>query len=323
MNDSEAKKTILSKVGVSHQQVAMSKAFMVRNFVPKALEMIDQLQESVDVRMPQEVIIHDSVDIEATLADVAGVISWRLAAAEAIWGLIHSGVFIKDTESLTVVIPSVKWTTVPTGGGSGTSSGWRFDEVCLSVPPQLRMAPSMAAHGHQPLTDPDLFLAELSIPDLDTEVEEAIREAVRCFRHELHVACLAMLGKASEGAWLDLGLTLCGVIPADKAKEAEKIRSRLVDPFVGVGKKILEVLKLYESTILSADIIKISGVRPQDLRNAVVWADTVRESRNSVHYGVEPAMSNSHEKVGTLLIAAVPHLKLLYAVKSAAAKAVG
>src|SRR3712207_7848680 len=36
----------------------------------------------------------------------------------------------------------------------------------------------------QPLSDADLFLHELGVQDLHPVVEEALREAVNCFRHE-------------------------------------------------------------------------------------------------------------------------------------------
>jgi len=55
----------------------------------------------------------------------------------------------------------------------------------------------------------------------------------------------------------------------------------------------------------------------QDLRNSVIWADAVRDSRNSVHYGATPAMPNSYEKVAALLISAVPYLRILYRIHDA------
>ena len=55
-----------------------------------------------------------------------------------------------------------------------------------------------------------------------------------------------------------------------------------------------------------------------NLNNVIVWADAVRESRNSVHYGAEPSMPNTYEKIAALLIGCVPHLRLLYRIRSAA-----
>jgi hypothetical protein len=82
------------------------------------------------------------------------------------------------------------------------------------------------------------------------------------------------------------------------------------------------VVKLYERQDIFGGIASRAEIRPQGLRNAVVWADAVRDSRNTVHYGVQPAMRNSYEKVGALLIGAVAHLRILYLVIQAAEESV-
>jgi hypothetical protein len=67
------------------------------------------------------------------------------------------------------------------------------------------------------------------------------------------------------------------------------------------------------------DLSRAAGLRHQDLKAISIWADCVRESRNSLHYGAEPAMSNGYEKVAALLIGAVPHLRALWGLRQAAA----
>lgn len=173
---------------------------------------------------------------------------------------------------------------------------------------------SLSTQENQPLSNPDLFLHTLDIPGLHNEVENSLREAVSCFRHELYLACLAMLGRASEGAWIELGLKLVNAIPPESHEKAQNIKDKLEDSFVSIGKKIMEILKLYECKDIFADIYKKSDVKVQDLRNAVVWSDSIRESRNSIHYGVKSSMPNTYEKVAALLIGAVPHIRLLYKV---------
>jgi hypothetical protein len=167
------------------------------------------------------------------------------------------------------------------------------------------------------LSDPDLFLHEMNIPGIHEEVEASLRDAVRCFRSEIYLGCLALLGKASEGAWVELGLKLAAAMSVGHAGEGEKAKSKLQDPNVGIGRKITETLRLYERSDVFKDVQKTSGITIQDLRTAVIWADGVRESRNSVHYGVRPAMQNTYEKVAALLIGAVPHLRMLYDIDKA------
>ena len=67
-------------------------------------------------------------------------------------------------------------------------------------------------------------------------------------------------------------------------------------------------------TDIVVEYYKSSGYKPSDLKSVVVWADAVRESRNSIHYGAQPAMSNSYEKVAALLIGTVPNLKVIYSI---------
>jgi hypothetical protein len=68
-----------------------------------------------------------------------------------------------------------------------------------------RRPPSHRGDDDAYLVEPSLYLDVLSIPTMHAELQEALAEAVRCFRAKLYTAGVAMLGKASEGAWLELG----------------------------------------------------------------------------------------------------------------------
>jgi len=54
------------------------------------------------------------------------------------------------------------------------------------------------------------------------------------------------------------------------------------------------------------------------LREVINWSSVVRDSRNAVHYGADPATQNTYEKVAALLLGAVPNLRILYAIRQAA-----
>jgi len=310
MNEEEARQAILQSVSVTRQKILVAKAFILKEFHSDTTALLDQFLVSVDARMPEKVVLHDSVDVGASTRAVAESFSWRLAFGEAVLQLIHGGILLNADTSTLSVVTSIPWTTVVPGSG-GHSSSWRFDELSFDIPRRIRLAPSQKTDEYQPLSDPDLFMHELAIPDLNPDIELALREAVRCFRYDLYTAALAMLGKASEGAWIELGSALAVAIPPSAKFDPEKTRERFLDPFVGIGKKILDALKLYEDHRFPEAIRKNSGVRIQDLRNAVIWADAVRESRNSIHYGAEPPMTNCYEKVAALLIGAIPHFKLI------------
>jgi len=316
MNQDQALKLLESQIRVTPQQVTIAKGHIVNHFKPDTSAVIQDFLKAVEATAPDKLTIHLTVDTEDTIKTVAQTLSWTLAGCEAIWGLISSGLLIPARSDLRSLMPHVRWTTVVQG--SGQEGGLSLDHLFLPVPSSILLPPSVSKGERQTLTDPDLFLHSLEIPDIDKEVEDSLRESVRCFKHELFLACLTMLGRASEGAWIELGLRLCAITPPTAHIKANKIKEKLEDPFVGVGKKILETVKLYQRRDIFDNIHKMSGVKPQDLNNAMVWADAVRESRNSVHYGAEPSMPNTYEKIAALLIGGVPHLRLLYRIRAAA-----
>lgn len=319
MNDDDAKRYIAEHVKVPRLHITIAKAFILKNFAPKTSELLNRFLASVDAKMPQKLVLHSSVDPLPTLDAVVNAISWQLAASEAIWGLIASAAVFPASGGLCGEFGPLQWTTVVPGSG-GTSSGFSLAEYAIQVPDKLALPRSSNPDVDLPLTDPDLYLKELNLPGLLPAVEMALREAVRCIRHELYMACLAMLGRASEAAWIETGLALAAAVPAGSSVNGTKIGDELQDPFIGIGRKIKTTLDLYAHQDVFSTIAKPSGVKLQDLRNCVVWADCVRESRNSLHYGAEPAMSNSYEKVATLLIGAVPHIRLLTALTEVARK---
>ena len=314
MNEDQARKSLESQIRVTPQQVTIAKGHIINNFNTDTSAVILSLLKSVDAFAPQKLIIHLTINTEESIRSVAQTLSWTLAGSEAIWGLISSGLLFPATSDLRSLVPNVSYTTVVQG--SGNTGGLRLDHLSLPIPSSILLPPSISRGERQTLSDPDLFLHTLGIPNIDKEVEESLRESVRCFKHELFLACLAMLGRASEGAWIELGLTLCSIAAPTTQINTKYIKEKLEDPFVGIGKKILETAQLYRRADIFDNLHKTCGVKPQDLNNVIVWADAVRESRNSVHYGAEPSMPNTYEKIAALLIGGVPHLRLLYRIRA-------
>jgi len=315
MNTDQALKHLESQIRVTPQQVTIAKGYIINHFDSDTSRVIKGFLKSVEAAGPEKLVIHLTIDTEESIRSVAQTLSWTLAGCEAIWSLISSGLLVPAGSDLSSLVPNVSYTTVVQG--SGSTGGLNLDYLYLPVPTSILLPPSISRGERQTLTDPDLFLHSLEIANIDKEVEESLRESVRCFKHELFLACLAMLGRASEGAWIELGLTLCGIAPSTAPINVKKIKEKLEDPFVGIGKKILETAQLYQRADIFDSLHKACGVKPQDLNNVIVWADAVRESRNSVHYGAEPSMPNTYEKIAALLIGGVPHLRLLYRIRAA------
>jgi len=153
---------------------------------------------------------------------------------------------------------------------------------------------------------------------MHAEVVSAFREAVNCFRHELFTAALTMLGKASEGAWLELGASLIAYVPSNQQAVFSKQRTVLEDPMMGTFRKIEAILTVFDRQDIFGPVSVLSGIKPKELRTVAVWSDSVRDSRNTIHFGVSPATPNTYEKVAALLIGTAPNVRVLYRLKAAA-----
>ena len=138
-------------------------------------------------------------------------------------------------------------------GSGGQSSGWQLQNLLIPVPQKVVRPFSQKNNAPQPITDPDLYLKELSIDGFHTEIELSLRESVLCFKHELFLGCLALLGRASEGAWIELGLAIAAYLPEDAPIDREKLRRNMEDPFQGIGKKICK-------PSISTDWLRVVGL---------------------------------------------------------------
>jgi hypothetical protein len=318
MNEAEARKLILNRTVVTPQKVVISKAIVLNacRKTSSSDDLITAVLKANDIVMPNQVVIHPSLDPMPALTAASGALSWSLATKEAIWSLIHGGYLIPMAE-LHESTPSIGWTTVIPGSG-GHSGGWTFEELTMSVPRRVRRAPSSIGSNDQFLAEPDLYLHTLGISNMHAEVASAFREAVKCFRHELFTAALTMLGKASEGAWLELGASLLAYAPSGQQSIFAKQRTVLEDPMMGTYRKIEAVLRMFDRQDVFNSLSVSTGIKPKELRTVAVWSDSVRDSRNTIHFGVSPATPNTYEKVAALLIGAAPNVKTLYRLKEGA-----
>lgn len=317
MDESTARAQICAKVAVSSTKVAIAKAIVARSVgsVAGGQQLVDEVLKANDLAPPAMFVLHSSVDQLQQIKAAAEWLSWQMAAAEALWSLLHSGHFLYGaTNSVQALKVGLGWTTVAPGGGSGSSSGWSFDEFAVPIPASIRVRPSAAGVAASPLMDPDVYLHTMSIDNMDADVRSALAEAVRCFRFELYTAAVAMLGKASEGAWMELGRSMLA-----RCLEAafKKQRADLDNPMIGTVKKIETIVQMFEHKEFFEEAGKASGVSLQQLRHTALWSDSVRDSRNTIHFEVEAATPNTYDKVANLLMCAVQSLRRLYGLKAA------
>jgi hypothetical protein len=284
--------------------------------VISSTSLIDQVLGSNGLQFPAQVCIHPTQRPELQLAQISQAFSWSLAAAEAIWSLISGGSLLPNGP-LYEWGKHIGWTDAPPGGG-GTTSGWQFPELSISFPVTVRSAPSISGSADLTLMNGDIYLRNLGVSGMHQDISDAIHEAIKCFRAELFTASVAMLGKASEGAWLELGKALVDWFPNAAASKIAKQVQVLEDTNASTIKKIEAVKDIYNHRDITSQLEQESEVPIGELRNISVWSDAIRDSRNTIHFGVAPAMPNTHEKVSALLIGAVPHLRVLYKLRNTA-----
>ena len=317
MNDGEIELAIRASVRVTRQHLIAAKANILSDFSSSvtSTHLIDKVLKLNAATICVPVVISAQTPPETAVKAVAAFVSWHVAASEAIWALIHSGYLFGEGQS-TGVLPYIRWTRVGPGNSS-YSQGWDFKSFSIPLPQTIMKSISLS-DGDQFLAEPDLYLSRLHVADMHSEVERSFVEAVRCFRAELFTASLAMLGRASEGAWLELGEALLRIVPLHHVKKFEKQKDALESPMTGVLRKIDAVQTIYADQVIFASMSQASGIKPLDLKGVTVWSDAVRDSRNTIHFGVASAIPNTYEKVAALLIGAVPHIRLLYRLKGAA-----
>ena len=133
MNESEARKLILDRTVVTPQRVVVAKAIILSTCqkTSSSDDLIATVLEANGVAMPEQIVIHPSVDPVPSLMAAGDALSWSLAGKEAIWSLIHGGYLIPMAD-LHGRAPSIGWTTVIPGSG-GHSSGWSFEELRIPV----------------------------------------------------------------------------------------------------------------------------------------------------------------------------------------------
>ena len=148
---------------------------------------------------------------------------------------------------------------------------------------ESRFARSWASDRHQVVTDADLHVGELSFAGLDREIQDALRDAVGCFRAELYRPSLVMLRRASEGAWVESGLALAALAARDDPEGSKLAEAREVVAFCERRPDIFEPLA------------QGAGLTIDGVRRAMLWSDMT---------GAEATC----ETVATLLVTAVPHL---------------
>lgn len=311
MSPDDGKEAVLERLKVSRADIAAAKSFVVSTTEHSVPNLLDQWTTSNEVSCPEPLILRGD-DVDDDLRKAARYLSLRLAGAYALWELICAG-FIFPAGDILEETPTIEYTTVIPGSG-GHSGGWGFGNLIFSYP--VRIYRPVEAAQSSVFTDGDLYLQELSLIDLQPGIEEALREAVRCFRYDLFTGTVAMLGAASEGIWVELGRALVNACP--NSSKSLKIEKALDGSSRGVGYLVKQIIEICEDRNETGDILKQANKTLAELHSAALWWDTVREARNVLHWGVDPTFANSFDKVSVLMLSAASHLRTLWKIRTAA-----
>lgn len=317
MNEGEARSEIFRRATPTRQVVSLAKARLLSDKTPYAFlgrEFLRQFAEDQGYGQPEHVQLNPRADSEPDIARAAGFLRCTLAGAQALWELINAGRFMFDG-TVRKETPSQSWTTVLANSGGNTAS-WSFEEANYALPDHIFRSPLSGHADFESILDPDIFALEAGVAGAHSEVIEALQDAVRCLRAELYRPAIVMLGKAMEGAWIELGIAL-GRATSDDAMRSS-ILKLMSDEDQSIAKKIDRVLKFYDRRDLFADIATSSGIRPRELRNVFVWSDVLREARNAIHFGTNPAAANTYEKAVVLFLEGSNSFAKMYQIKKAA-----
>lgn len=297
---------IAAQVRVTRAQIVAAKAYLL-TLGADVITIKSQTHEWARVAVPSvpRKLTPEDDDAQGQISLVAQYLSARLALGAAAWELVHTGLMFQVGPA-SGEQPSCEWNI---GGQSG---GINFQGLDFFYPeairrPQWHNTPSE-------LFDADLYLQRLSPGTLHPNIEQALRLSLSCFRNELFVPCVAMLGAASEGAWIEMGETLARRFPSEPL--ASRLQATLGDAQVSTKGKVDRICHFYSQATCQT-LYKSSGVDNRRLLSIQQWSDQVREARNVLHWGSAPSVPNTYEKVAILLMDAVNELTDLQRVRDA------
>jgi hypothetical protein len=310
---------IARRVAVDHQLLVRAKDAVLKLVLAGVVEgeqLVARALLDLGAKRPGTVII-PSDDIEAQLQPVIEYVSCRLATCEALWMLLGSGVVIPGNAGpfqVTDGAPAIAYDHP--AGRSGSSGSLRHESFACTYPTSVRAAPSLRFNPPRLLSDGDLYLRDLGIDSQHPLIEESLRDAVRCFRQDLYLPAVAMLGRAMEASWTEVGFALASYGGKNGDSAASKLSKDLGEPQYGLYRRIRDVSSYYKRKPLFESLQQTCGIDDRGIDQIASWSDLVRDSRNVIHFQATASVPNTYEKVAALLLGAIPNLRDLHRVKA-------
>jgi len=294
----DASALLASDVLVTREDIARAKVYVLQAEESDVDALAVPWLEK-QVGRPPNLVDLDSPTARDDLKLAAKGYSLRLALYQAVWELVAAGELIPAG-------PPETWEATLTGRTQRGSNGLRLDGIKCAYPNRVHRPPL----PNHPSTDPDIFLNGLDCMSLHAGIQAAVEQALCCFRRGLYLPATVMLAAAAEGTWLE-----CGLAIATKLGDT-KLGQLLNNQYVGLARKVLCITKALDQPTGKA-LLSAAGEGKARIDDAVLWTTTLRDRRNTLHWGKARSFIAEHSDTASLLLATPMHLSTLESIRKA------
>lgn len=316
MTREEIQEAVYRRVVITDQTITVMKGLLLKHFDTDTDTM---LRDALKVQHAERPAPNTKFDadgpMEELILNVSNYLLWWVSAVEALHQLFGSGVLIPTSDrnhrpNLNLVYQD-----------RGYSAGIDFPSLDPPPYPHTVMRTKRTDDGLI-LSDPNLYVGSVIAGVENPEIYDALKESIKCFRTELFLASVVMLGKASEGSWIEFGKAIA--LKISSAEGRETFRDMLNNPNQSFAAKLRKVMSQYErAQHLYKPTAKKLNVSLDDVRLAHQWSELVRDTRNSVHHDSDPNLVPTFENVSTLLLCGSRHLNVLHTLRNQFVEDVG
>lgn len=311
MNEREISDAIFAKVEVTHHNVTLAKQHFLRQEMPVQFNPEGEFALFAAGRGHEYREYNGNAsDHTAQIELIANYLSDVLCASQAFWELVGTGVLL-PISAPTARHASIGWKSSRGGGGFGELR----EKIRWVSPGHASKSPALLYGSIDPIVDGDLYLSDAGLTDASPEIQESARDSVDSLRAGLFRPAIVMLGKTSEGAWIELGTALTPVL---QGSARNTLLSNINDHRRSTANKIAEIVKQYTANPSGRKVQKLSGVSDDDFSHIVAWTDVVRDARNAIHPRGTPTPPNTYEKTAVLFLRGADALRKLYSIRRAA-----
>jgi hypothetical protein len=312
MNKEYFENEIKKHVQIKRHDVIETKKFIVNHCKNryKTIELFKKYLKHNEISFNMEYSHIDDENMKIKILEYSKYFSFSLAYCEAINQLINNNIFLSTNIYAVADFPISKTITTHF---SGYSSGCRFNEYHIIIPGEI-MKPFSKMKNDSILFDCDLYINNLKVSNLNNEIMESLEYSINCFKQELYHPTIVMLGKALEGVWTELAISLYEHIKTnDTGQNYQTKIDRIKDGKPDFSKVLNDVYNYLRSNLDS----HLNGIKFNMLylKEAFIWSTEIRNARNAIHINVSSPVKDTYVTTAIHLIIAQRYIKFLYKLK--------